>query len=120
MDATYVLYEPGMEQAWKAEDMIAPLTQVDCGPISVEFFNDNDLTPISSVLFTDDRSSAPDNSFRTLQNSDESTDGPYPIRYRVYHTNYPLNIAEQPFPFTITVVRSCANPKTLFSSVLID
>ena len=35
IDAIYVLYEPGMLQAWQAENLISPLTQVDCGPITV-------------------------------------------------------------------------------------
>ena len=74
--------------------MIEPQTQVDCGPITVEFFNSADQSPINSSLFADDRTTAPDNSFRTLQNSDESTDYPYSIRYRVYHSNYPLNVEE--------------------------
>lgn len=91
VDATYVLYEPGIEQAWQPESLISPLTQVDCGPIKVEFFND-DLSPINTVLFADDRTTAPSNFFRTLLNSDESTDGPYPFRYRVSHEAYPGNV----------------------------
>lgn len=81
-----------MEQAWQAETLISPLTQVDCGPITVEFFND-DLSPIDTALFVDDRTGSPANLFQTLQITDESTDGPYPIRYRVYHTGYPGNVA---------------------------
>ena len=119
VDATYVLYEPGMEQAWTPEELIAPLTSVNCGPITVEFFND-DLSPLDPFLFAVDTVTAPSNYFRTLENGDESTDGPYPIRYRVYHTNYPTNVVEQQFPFTITIVRSCANPQTLVPSVLVN
>lgn len=67
VDVTYVLYDPAMEQSWKIEDLLAPLqTQVDCGPISVEFFNSGDLSPLDSVLFVDDQTSAPSNFFRTL------------------------------------------------------
>ena len=108
-----------MQQAWTAANLISPLTQVDCGPISVEFFND-DLSAIDTALFQDDRSTAPNNFFRTLQITDETTDGPYPIRYRVYHSNYPSNVVEQPFPFTITIVRSCDNPQTLDAPTFTD
>lgn len=110
VDAIYALGEPAMEQTWRVEDLIAPLTQVDCGPVAVEFFNSGVLGPLNSALFEDDRTSAPVNQFRTLQNNDELTYGPYPVRYRVFFTDYPLNVSELPFPFTITIVMNCANP----------
>ena len=62
VDATYVLVEPAMQQPWKAEDLISPKTKVDCGPISVEFFNsDAAKSAINTVLFQDDRTASPNN-----------------------------------------------------------
>lgn len=40
------------------------------------------------------------------------------MKYRVFHTNYPLNVVEQ--SFVITIIRSCENPKSLFPTVLVD
>ena len=52
VDATYVLLEPAMQQQWQAAALISPQTKVDCGPISVEFFNnDAKKSPIDTVLF---------------------------------------------------------------------
>ena len=39
INTSYVLVEPAMQQPWKVDDLISPQTLVDCGPISVEFFN---------------------------------------------------------------------------------
>ena len=47
-DQIYVLRDPEIEMSWQAENLIAPLTTVDCGPISVQFFNSisqTDLNP---------------------------------------------------------------------------
>ena len=65
IDSTYALYEAAMEQAWIAENLISSLTQVNCGAITVEFFND-DTSAINNALFQDDRSTDPNNFFRTL------------------------------------------------------
>lgn len=80
-----------MSQAWLAANLIDPLTDVDCGPISVEFF-DQVRGTIDASLFQDDRSADPINEFRTLFNSDFSLKGSYTMSYQVYHTLYPANV----------------------------
>ena len=103
-----------MQQTWQAVNLISPKTKVDCGPISVEFFNsDAKKSPTSTVLFKDDRKTAPVNFFRTLYNEDPMTSGSYPLLYRVYFTNYPMNEAESTLPFTISIVKYCGNPKSI-------
>ena len=37
-DATYVLGGPSVKQVWQDSQLFDPQTQVDCGPITVEFF----------------------------------------------------------------------------------
>ena len=94
-DATYVLDEPAMQQPWQAANLITPQTKVDCGPISVEFFNDDATkSAINTVLFKDDRTTSPKNFFRILFNNNPLTIGSYLIRYRVFHTDYVTNAVE--------------------------
>ena len=59
-DESYVFVEPAMAQEWQATQLIQPATLVDCGAISVEFYN-ADLSAIDTVIFEDDRSAAPTN-----------------------------------------------------------
>ena len=66
-DATYVLRDPPVQQVWQVFQLINPQTQVDCGPVSVEFFNvDASNSAIDPVLFADDRSGDPVFAFNTL------------------------------------------------------
>ena len=95
--------------------------KIDCGPISVEFFNDDAAkSAINTALFQDDRTTAPNNIFRTLFNDNPLTIGSYPFRYRVFHTNYPTSAVEIPFPFIVTIIKvnSCESPKSIVSSSL--
>ena len=80
-----------MSQSWLAVNLIDPLTDVDCGQISAEFFDQVRVT-IDASLFSDDRTGDPINEFRTLVNSDVSLVGSYTMSYRVYHTLYPSNV----------------------------
>ena len=99
------------EQPWVASDLIAPATQADCGPITVEFFNDDaGKTVLDATLFNEGVAGPPDSIFKVLYTEEELKKGSYPIRYRVYHTNYAGNVKEQPFPFVITVINPCENP----------
>lgn len=117
-DTIYVLRDNPIEMQWKAIDLISPATSVDCGPISVEFFNDISMSALDPELFVDDQTLAPANIFRVLYSEDVAKKGSYPFRYRVYHTNYSLNVIEQPFPFTVTVINSCENPVSLQAPTL--
>ena len=99
--------------------MIKPLTQVNCGPISVEFF-DSLGNPPDSATFSDERTADSINNFRMPYSEDISKKGSYSFKYRVFHKFYPGNIATQFEPFTITVINSCENPKSLLPSKLQD
>ena len=85
----------------------------------MEFFND-DGTALDGALFDDDRSTAPNNFFRTLYNEDENLASSYPIRYRVFHTNYDTNVAEQMDAFTINIITDCSNPVFITESAPVD
>ena len=87
IDQQYVLVENPLTQPWQAEDLISPLTQVDCGPISVEIFPQSGGL-VDTQRFFDDRSAAPANEFRTLFMDDPLLIGSFAFLYRVYHTNY--------------------------------
>ena len=88
----YFLKTPEIEYSWKAADLVSPKTAFDCGPLSVEFFQSADpLANLRKDLFFDDRTNDPENSFKVLYNEDESFKGSYPIHYRVFLTNYPVN-----------------------------
>ena len=120
-DATYNLRDPAMTQPWKAAQLISPLTAVDCGPITVEFINGvDDSSVLEPGLLLDDRTLDPDNEFTTLYTEDVTKEGAYPVRYRVYHSNYPGNVVEQTATFTITVVEPCLNPVSVTAPALQD
>ena len=40
-DKTYNLRDPQIDQFWDIDNLITKATLVDCGPITVEFFNDD-------------------------------------------------------------------------------
>ena len=80
---------------WEAVNLINPDTTVDCGHISVEFFNDDaTMTALDPLLFEDDQTGDPNNIFRVLYSEDVAKKGSYPIRYRVFLTNYSSNEVE--------------------------
>ena len=80
-NATYVLRDTELVQPWQDSDLYALDTLVDCGPITVEFFNnDSGLTALDPDLF----SSRQDPSvFVVKETGIESKAGVYPIVFRV-------------------------------------
>lgn len=95
VDHTYVLRDAQHEQPWVAQNLIAPATQADCGPVTVEFFNDDaGKTLLDASLLNEGVTGPADSIFKVLYTEDELKKGSYPIRYRVYHTNYPANVVE--------------------------
>ena len=77
--------------------MISPATTVDCGPITVEFFNDDTgKTAIDPALYLDDQTAGGGAShfFSVLYSEDVSKKGSYPFKYRVYYSDYPANESE--------------------------
>ena len=55
-DKTYNLRDPQINQPWDIDNLIRKATLVDCGPITVEFFNDDaSQTALDTALFLDDR-----------------------------------------------------------------
>ena len=69
--------------------MLSSGTEIDCGPVSIEFYMDDGSYP-SFLLFDDDRSAQP-YKFTTMYSDDDSLAGTYPIVYTAYYTNYADN-----------------------------
>ena len=67
-------------------------TFVDCGPLVVEFFNDDkEKSPINNKIFLDDRSTIREDetfSFAVRSSENEEIRGQYPIKYLVTLENY--------------------------------
>ena len=60
---------------------------MDCGPLTVEFFNDDaGQTSLDPDLFLDDRTNTGAFNFATLTTDMVIKVKIYPIKYKVYHT----------------------------------
>ena len=94
-------------------------TLVDCGALTVEFFNnDAGQTSLDSVLFFDDRTNSNAYNLAILYTELDEKKGVYPIKYRVYHTLYPTNVVTLTDPFIITIIDPCDNPVSVTPSTL--
>ena len=53
---TYTLRDPQINQFWDIDNLITKDTKIDCGPLTVSFFNvDKGKSALDSSLFLDDR-----------------------------------------------------------------
>ena len=65
------------------------MTAVDCGDLTVEFFNDDSTqTSLDPDIFLDDRTTAGAFKFTSLYTEEVAKADSYPIKYRVYYTIY--------------------------------
>ena len=89
-DQTYILRDPKIDQLWDIDNLITKSTMVDCGSLSVDFFNDDEeQTTLDPDLFLDDRINLEQLNLTSLYTEDVQKVGLYPVKYRVYHTRYP-------------------------------
>ena len=106
---------------WNINNLISKDTLVDCGPISVEFFNDDvSNTALDTDLFLDDRTNTGSYNLASIIIDDISKKGMYPIKYRVYHSNYQSNIVTLEEPFTLEIIDPCDDIVRLTASALAD
>ena len=92
-DTDFVIGDLVHETEWSYQDLFTIDTQVDCGDISVDFFNEEDYqSPIDVEIFDDFRDSDSNavNIF-SVSVADAAKVGVYPISYRVYYQNYAEN-----------------------------
>ena len=93
----YILRDPQMDTIFDINSLMTKGTLVDCGPVTLEWFND-DGKPLDSTLFKYDTtiiSNDPtQHNLATLYTEDPIKKGSYLIRYRMFHDNYPLNVVE--------------------------
>ena len=89
---------------------------VDCGGLTVEFFNDDaSQTALDTDLFLDDQTAF---NFAVQYSEDVTKANVYPIKYRVYHTNYNSNVVTLADPFVITVIDPCDKPTSITAPAL--
>ena len=83
---------------------------MDCGPLTVEFYNDDaEQTELDVSIFSDERSDSI-NHLTILPASTESIkEGQYMILYRIFYEEYPDVVVEQTQPFTVTITNPCAS-----------
>ena len=93
VDVTYVLRDSTFTQSWAISNTFTDETEVDCGLISLEFFN-ADNTDLDDSIFEDKRDLVTLNTFSILYGEDVTKAGTYPISYRTYYSNYPANSVE--------------------------
>ena len=66
-DATHVLRDSAQSQSWLMSELFKIATEVDCGPISVEFYNAADInSSLDVTIFDDQRNALTPNSFTVL------------------------------------------------------
>ena len=116
-DQTYILRAAQIDQIWNIDNLITKDTLVDCGALTVEFFNDDtDQSDLNAEIFLDDRTTASAFNLAVKPTEDTAKANEYPIKYRVYHTNYSPNIVTLAIPFVITTSDPCDKPVGLTES----
>ena len=99
--------------------MITKATAVNCGALTVEFFNDDaGNTSLDSVIFLDDRVTSGAYNLASKYTELVGKKETYPIKYRVYYTLYSTNIVTLIDPFTITIIDPCDNPVSVTPSTI--
>ena len=113
-DKTYVLRAAQINQIWNINNLVTKATAVDCGALSVEFFNDvSGMTTLDSDIFLDDRTTPGAYNLTSKYTEVVEKKGKYPIKYRVYHTLYKTNIVTLSVPFVITIIDPCENDASI-------
>ena len=104
---TYYLHDPSFELYQAPEKFIGKkqlsLTDVDCGPYSIVFFNSNNNKAVSSTLFD-----VKEFNFKVRYTEKILDTGDYTISYKIFFTNYPTGpVLLQTVPFMITIADPC-------------
>ena len=108
VDDTYSLRDVDQSQPWDYANVLTIDTQVDCGLISVDFFNeDGSDSALDTSLFSDVRDA---NIFTVIYTEDVLKKGTYPISYKAYYSSYPGNFEEKRTAFTVTIIDPCDAP----------
>ena len=97
-------------------DVLTIDTDVDCGPISVDFYAKDDFSfPIDFDVFDDYQSFDMNEAsiFSILKLEDQSKVGTYSISYRTYHSDYPENYADNMNAFTVTINNPCYDASSI-------
>ena len=86
---------------------------MDCGPLTVNFFNDDVAkSALDASIFADIRETGA-YKFRNLYTEDTTKKGSYPIKFSAYYTNYSSNEITLTTPFIITIVDPCDVPSSV-------
>ena len=110
-----------IDQFWDIDNLITKATLVDCGGLSVEFFNDDaSQTSLDTDIFLDDRATGGAFNLASKYTEDVGKTKSYNLKYRVYHTSYDQNVVTLAEPFSILVADPCDAPVSLTPSALDD
>ena len=97
-----------MVTSWSIEDVMTSDSKADCGPVTVDFFMEQDYVPLDETIFTDSRDTHP-HQLIIKEIHDSSKVGEYRIKYRTFYSLYPGNAAEPTQPFIVTVTDPCSS-----------
>ena len=98
----YTLGEEAIDQPFLLDNLVALNTPVDCGPLQIEFIDQNGQ-PLDSAAFATYSLASEDKVFSVLQQENSSTVGTYKVRYRAWlqdHSNVEVYLQE---PFTVEI-----------------
>lgn len=105
----YTLGRDSMKQPFDVNQLIGIDTQIDCGPIKIEFIDENEnFLPTDIFSVEDDLASQVFENFIILQQRVSKTAGEYLIRYRASLEDYPSAdpvLLSSPFKVTIVEVK---------------
>lgn len=93
-DDTYVLRAAQKDTIFDLNSLITRATLVDCGPLTMEWFNDDESTLDPELFYYDTSAGPAANKFSVLYSQNTLKKGSYPMRYKVYHNLYPGNVVE--------------------------
>ena len=100
-----------MTYTWNDQELYSINTRIDCGEISVKFFNEGpEQSTLDPRLYSQTVSP---NAFIVLQTQDVGLKGEYRIKYELKLVKYPNISAIIEQPFVITVIDPCDNPLDL-------
>jgi len=112
----YTLRDPQIDQSWNINSIVSKATAVDCGPLAVDFFNDDATeSSLDTSIFADIRVNTGDFKFINLYTEDTSKKGTYPIKFRAYYTEYISNVVTLPNAFVTTIIDPCDKPTSVQS-----
>ena len=107
-------------QEFRIEDLGYSISEIDCGPMSVNFdANYDNIWELDPVLFNVDLTSDPYR-FEVLYFDDYLKADNFAIRYGVYYIDYPGTQVNTTDTFLIEMTESCDVPREISAPTMAD